>query len=437
MQEELPDFERILRQKLREIKPEFEEDAWEDLAMHLDKADSKRLQPYVLRWTYRLTAVWLLLCLCISPYRSGSSKGLHLTDDSLLIKNSYTQTDKLYSENRHRLADRRNRSKISNHSRVDPTQRYHTNKELQNQQNDNHSSKKQVASLDQSLQKKELQSDFRSIQADEHPKSKESTLPNVVENQGIILQSRPISITSLATLPLYSGQADSLPLLALEPIEAPIFEEKSSLQANKWRIGAVVQMQSSQLQSISQRIYTAPMGMAIAYQSRANWALQSGVLYAKSQYLIADYRSVAYLKNTGLSSLDNNQPAPPMPTQASTHRLELPLEAVYTVKQGSKNRFFVGLGTSSFITLSQTFEQERTLLRTFAAGNVQYYQIKEKRPLVNAGSTLNIRIGWERKLSKNFAFELSPYTQFGLQGIGREQFTQSAYGIRGAFWIGK
>jgi hypothetical protein len=138
---------------------------------------------------------------------------------------------------------------------------------------------------------------------------------------------------------------------------------------------------------------------------------------------LSDMRSmIASNQGTDVQSLESS-------TKIGSFLIEIPSEIIYQILPAKKNQLVLATGVSSFLYLNQSYTYKTVPFQSPGGNNQREYTLYNNLPLFNLAGTMNIRLIWQRNISKRLALQISPYTQLPISGIGRENLKLTSVGL--------
>ena len=161
------------------------------------------------------------------------------------------------------------------------------------------------------------------------------------------------------------------------------------------------------------------VGTKIGYQFADKFEVSAGVAFSRKIY-----------KGTGTEyTMEGGwfEDIEPMSMDAKCDVIEIPLAISYYANGYKNSGFFTDLGVSSYMLHSEWygFAYDDALIRP--AEYIDVNENNENKHLVGVG---RFAIGYQKVLSNNTAFQLSPYIQFPLTGIGAGKVNLYSSGVQ-------
>lgn len=146
------------------------------------------------------------------------------------------------------------------------------------------------------------------------------------------------------------------------------------------------------------------VGVLAGYQLSNNFSAETGVLFSKKYY----YSDGKYFN---MSKMPANMQVESL--EGSSAVFEIPVKMRYRVTTGNKNYLSFSAGLSSFI-LTKEKNDYRLLVSGVQQNMISIY--KATHSYINA--SVNLSVGYERKISKYSSVRIEPYLKIPLKGIG-------------------
>jgi hypothetical protein len=106
--------------------------------------------------------------------------------------------------------------------------------------------------------------------------------------------------------------------------------------------------------------------------------------------------------------------------------LDIPLNFRYYPLQGTVQRAFIGVGLSSYLMLSETYE----LTYEDPATGYEYTKTVEKKgENQHPFGVINLSVGYERKLAQRLSLQVEPYLKVPMNGVGEGNISLKSTGI--------
>lgn len=140
-------------------------------------------------------------------------------------------------------------------------------------------------------------------------------------------------------------------------------------------------------------------GIILRYHFNNRWSIQTGAIYTKKLYGATpdDYHfdyPVTYTK-----------------IDADCNVLDVPLNLSYAFSEGSRDRWSVVAGASSYFMLNEKYDYY------YANGTKRSHEFKNQNQ--HYFSVLNLGVSWERQTAGRLRLALQPYVKVPLGGVGQ------------------
>lgn len=159
------------------------------------------------------------------------------------------------------------------------------------------------------------------------------------------------------------------------------------------------------------------LGLRTDYNFAKRFSLGIGVAFSRKTYTAQGFR---YNAKPGFWS----DGIAPIEVQANTNLIEIPLELRFYAKGHSQDGFFVGAGINSYhLTLEKyNFHYEEILANTIN-------NWEERGTNTNLFSLATFTVGYQKTVNKNLAFQIAPYVNLPLTGIGQGSVNLQSVGL--------
>ncbi|WP_028665208.1 PorT family protein [Runella zeae] len=214
------------------------------------------------------------------------------------------------------------------------------------------------------------------------------------------LESKPWQWLPSQTAPVtISYQAPSSPVKSLPQEATPLFKRGLSAKV----------VLAPDFSFIDFNQFTNPgtvVGAMVEYRFNKRLSIQVGAM-----------RSVKLYGATGKQyqwpSNWNSQKVRPTSVDANCKVLDIPLNLRYDFMQGTKSRWFVSSGLSSYMMLNEKYDYN------YAPGatNIKWYKWNGTTGNYWLG-VLNISVGFERQIGKHFTLQAEPYLKTPMADVG-------------------
>ncbi|MGN6533778.1 MAG: porin family protein [Ginsengibacter sp.] len=147
------------------------------------------------------------------------------------------------------------------------------------------------------------------------------------------------------------------------------------------------------------------------------WSIETGFLFNKKNYYSkGEYfnkSKIAYLNNLNLISVEGN-----------CNMFEIPLSVRYRFAKKNKSNWSASLGTSTYLMQKEQYGYSFTNYGTNGYGQQSYYHSSN-----NLFATVNVDLGYERKINNSVALRIEPYLKLSVKGVGIGSLPMSAAGV--------
>ena len=209
-----------------------------------------------------------------------------------------------------------------------------------------------------------------------------------------------------------------LETLKMQP--APLNPVKPDSQlSNRWAVTAFANPEWSSVGLFKESKAGWSVGGKIGYQFSNKFELSAGIAYSRKIYKGG---GTAYTMAGGW--YDNIEP---MQMDAKCDVIEIPIGLSYYLNGFRKSGFFADIGINSYMLHSEWygFEYDDALIRPD-----RYMEVIEESQNSHLIGVGRIAIGYQKVISKNTSFQVAPYLQFPLTGIGAGQVNVYSSGVQ-------
>ena len=157
-------------------------------------------------------------------------------------------------------------------------------------------------------------------------------------------------------------------------------------------------------------------GLQIGYRLSNRWLLNTAIIYTKKFYK-ADSQYYKPKYNAWPTwSLEN--------VSGNCAMWEIPVNVRYDVSYNDKRRWFISTGLSTYLMTKENYK-----VKYKAYNNYYTYPINSDSNSNYLFSIVNLSVGMERSLGKNFSIQAEPYLKIPLKGLGYGSMRMDSYGI--------
>ncbi len=158
-------------------------------------------------------------------------------------------------------------------------------------------------------------------------------------------------------------------------------------------------------------------GVIGGFNINDRWSIETGFFFDKKNYYSkGEYfnkSKVAYLNNLKLISVEGN-----------CNMFEIPLDVRYHFTKDKKSNWSASVGTSSYLMQKENYDYSFTNYGTNGYGRQTYYNSSN-----NFFATLNVGVGYERKIHNSVSVRIEPYMKLSVKGVGIGSLPMSAAGV--------
>lgn len=448
------DFDDFIFQKLSKLNPCYEESAWEAMEAKLDNSERDNLVALPLRtstyYQYTGIAVAVLLLLFISVYtlfketprkkgieefQVSTSETTHIKSENISAENSKTNVKKQESGVKPQVD--LSHTYQETQKPVHPAQDHFSTQHVSRKENQATNSLPLYVA--HSLPKKENK------QIEKFP-VKENNLKN--QRTPILLSSSFYPDQQVELIQRMSSRDISI---------SPVIQNTKEMyylpaalrprRRNNIRVGLVGAPEYNMISIAEKNQITANIGLHTEIELTPVIRLATGASYTSQNYKVKTFIGSEpeefSFDSRGLITLKET-------TVVTSRLIDIPIEIKYFFKRGGQVNYFVEVGVSSYIFLSQRFDYEAIKvdaqnIPADYAGNpsewlnsnhqAEVFVLSERQDTpqnhrVSLFGTSNIGIGMETNLSKKILLQLNPYYKIPLKGIGAENTQIASVGFR-------
>lgn len=202
-----------------------------------------------------------------------------------------------------------------------------------------------------------------------------------------------------------------------KPVKKPAVK-KAAPPPSKWEFGITTGPDFSNVGFKHSYKTGWNIGATVGYRLSNRWLINTGLLYTKKFYKVdgADFYPP---KHTLISYLDIDH------LTGSCSMFEIPINVRYDISYNQESRFFASTGISSYIMDKQDYECNYWS----QTGEYRKYPWRTDSNYNHLFSNINLSIGYERALGKNFSIQAEPYFKLPLQGFGYGDIKMNSYGM--------
>lgn len=163
------------------------------------------------------------------------------------------------------------------------------------------------------------------------------------------------------------------------------------------------------------------IGLKVGYQFAGKYQIDLGIARSEKKY-----------GSDGLAFTNKNgwvDDIMPMWMDAKCNVIEIPLEVTYFFSGYENDGFFVNAGLSSYFLNSEwyAFEYDQALMRP---GLLMEINPEDVETNYHMAGVSKLSVGYQKTLSPNLAFEVAPYLQIPLTGIGEGKVNLYSAGLQ-------
>jgi hypothetical protein len=160
------------------------------------------------------------------------------------------------------------------------------------------------------------------------------------------------------------------------------------------------------------------IGAIVGYRFSNRLMINTGLIYTKKFYHV-DGEDFYPPKHSYISYLDVND------VKGSCNMIEIPLNIRYDFKYNNRSRWFASTGISSYIMDKQDYDCYYTSM----TGEEKIHPWGTDSNYNYFISNVNLSIGYERTLGRNFSIQAEPYLKLPLQGLGYGEIRMNSLGM--------
>jgi hypothetical protein len=221
-----------------------------------------------------------------------------------------------------------------------------------------------------------------------------------------------------------------LPEPELEPIvDSALYSEKSSevqyFQKSRWAFSLAL---SADLSATGLEGFTDPgtmVGFGVEYYVSDKWSIQTGATLAVKKYtaLGSEYATPDWI---------SARPDDLLSASAVCTVIDIPINIRKYFQTRKGNTFFVSTGVSTYLMLREDYNYEYTEERP---GWLPFWSFRNQNN--HFFGILNLSVGYEKPLGKNFALGIEPFMKLPLTGIGEGRVRFLSFGTNIAIKLRK
>jgi Outer membrane protein beta-barrel domain len=158
-------------------------------------------------------------------------------------------------------------------------------------------------------------------------------------------------------------------------------------------------------------------GVVVGYRFNSHWSVNTGLIYTKKNYTAVgeDFHAP---KHYWVSYVDLHK------VKGNCSMLEIPLNVRYDFAERFNNRFFFSTGLSTYLMNHEYYDY---YYRYQGTEGKQPWETDSARHY--ALSVLNLSLGYEHALGKQFSIQAEPYLKIPLKGLGFGSMNMDSYGV--------
>lgn len=209
-----------------------------------------------------------------------------------------------------------------------------------------------------------------------------------------------------------------------EKTEAPTAEKAVAKKADvkkktaKWEFGLLTGPDFTSVEFTQGHKMGFNIGATVGYRLSNRWLLNTGLIYTTKYYKAAgeyfDPPAHSFISYQDVEEVTGG-----------CSMIEIPLNIRYDFSYSKKGRFFASTGVSSYIMDKQDYEC--TYYNN--AGQLRKYPWKTDSNYNYFLSNVNLSVGYERAIGRNFSVQAEPYLKLPLQGLGYGNMKMNSYGL--------
>lgn len=163
------------------------------------------------------------------------------------------------------------------------------------------------------------------------------------------------------------------------------------------------------------------IGLKVGYQFAGKYQIDLGIARSEKKY-----------GSDGLAFTNKNgwvDDIMPMWMDAKCNVIEIPVEVTYFFSGYENDGFFVNAGLSSYFLNSEwyAFEYDQALMRPGLLMEINPEDVETNYHMAGVGK---LSVGYQKTLSPTLAFEVAPYLQIPLTGIGEGKVNLYSAGLQ-------
>ncbi len=241
----------------------------------------------------------------------------------------------------------------------------------------------------------------------------------------------PTPITSWVALPSRLDTDELMPYVP--PTEYTAEPPPLALQGlHRIRVGASIAPELDLIPVAEKHTLSFNNGLWIEYFIRPHWSLNLGISYNQKSYRTQSFSQELNDLIVNFPTGAREQVFLTESTHYQSELLDLPFEFRYYLLSKSKWNLFVGGGFSSYLFLHQRIEKEEAALNGngFLVKPLTSTITEEQGNTLYPFSTVNLSVGFEFNLGHRLHTQVNPYAKLPLRQVGREGIHITSFGLR-------
>lgn len=431
------DIDHIFQKGTDKQEFPFKESSWDKMEIMLDARDRKRA---IVKYTIAGVVVLLLSILSIYLYNSNNNQEIIKQTNSkpsvIADKTESLPSNSNLPNNKNQI-----RSNESNSIATDSNNDHKIN--LSNQSFSNNNSNQNFAKPlnDKRFGRSVINPISNQNKADFtltnsinlNRKSKNSTIAYSPKEDNVSVKNestKPILDFSVSELYEIKSVLPTLNIenldFAIDPIEAKKVLT-SKIRKSRFGFNLLASKEWSFVEDMSKSKSGYRLGADLAYQFGSKFQLSSGFIVSRKKFETVGQN----INEVTFRSLGEFVGGSPETAKGSSTVFEIPLEFSYYFNNYYEDGFFVGLGVNSYLMADEWFDLE--FHPDIADQNTALWTTKTKQNLKMNKHYFGLataHFGYQKRISKNIAFQISPYVQLPLSGVGFADLKLVSTGIQ-------
>ena len=248
-----------------------------------------------------------------------------------------------------------------------------------------------------------------------------STQGNLVSDNALKTSESLALLTSKPLKPLKSALEITLPEFEESSSEPHISPLVKSNKFSRFGVRLSIAPDANGVETLSGFALGKSAGILFEYNITKRIVIQTGAVYSSKKYSTGIENYHAWAKNW------TTRPVLPTSVEGDCQILDIPFNIRYNVLQKAKDTWFVSVGASSYLMLTEGYDYyypEGVTVPTNFPRSVSW-----KRDNDYFMSSLNISFGFEKRINNHLSIQAEPYLKTPLKEVGRGKVNLYSSGI--------